>query len=94
MIIIKKKRMREKTPLFIGKKEWEFAFTYRTCLVGNEIILIKRRWNIRWKYINDTLITSYPEFNEGKLITTLLQRKAQPTPLLPLSFHPNIPLML
>jgi len=37
----KKKRIRERTPLFIGKKGREFAFTYRTCLVGNEIALVK-----------------------------------------------------
>jgi len=43
----KKKRTRERTPLFIGKKGQESAFTYRTRLAGNEIAPVKRGWNIR-----------------------------------------------
>jgi len=38
----KKKKTRERTPLFIGKKGRESAFAYRTCLIGNEITLVKR----------------------------------------------------
>jgi len=37
----KKKRMRERTPLFIGKKGRKFAFTYYTRLVSNEIAPVK-----------------------------------------------------
>jgi len=38
----KKKRMRKRTFLFIGKKGREFIFAYRTYLVGNEITLVKQ----------------------------------------------------
>jgi len=37
----KKKKMRERTPLFIGKKGREFTFTYCTRLAGNEITPVK-----------------------------------------------------
>jgi len=37
----KKKKTRERTPLFIGKKGRESAFAYRTCIVGNEIAPVK-----------------------------------------------------
>ena len=39
----KKKRIRERTPLFIGKKRREFAFTYYIRLIGNEITPVKRK---------------------------------------------------
>jgi len=37
----KKKRIRERTPLFIGKKGRESAFAYRTRSAGNEIAPVK-----------------------------------------------------
>jgi len=38
----KKKRTRERTPLFIGKKRRESAFAHRTRSAGNEIAPVKR----------------------------------------------------
>ena len=43
----KKKKIRKRTPLFIGKKGRESTFAYYTRLVGNEIAPVKRGWNIR-----------------------------------------------